>query len=405
MLSLWSQDCTFEDSGAGLEAKARDENCGLCSLLLEHAHSAHIPPGVRLQISRVGSFMMLGRHRNQPIANLCVLPGEWRLAWRLMNITEKKTLTLVLPDSNSESLPAVFPQLPAALTPIHLRVLKAWLKDCDCHHQHGFFPSTTNFVPTRLIDVGSHGRDIVRLVDTSVDRVMPQRYVALSRCWGSEQGNGQIRTTRDSIKLHRSGLSMKALPNTFLDAVRVVRGLGLQYLWIDSLCIVQGDKDDWDRESKLMERVFGSAYFTLAASCAKDTTDGFLKPRPARKSVMIREPGGDPFYVCEAIDDFQNDVEQSRLNQRGWVLQERALSRRTIFFAERQTYWECGKGVRCETLTKMHKYAIFIPFVALASYFLLQIHSWFADERRPNTKAVQSQSSLSWRLGISTIDR
>ncbi|KAL1612964.1 hypothetical protein SLS60_001195 [Paraconiothyrium brasiliense] len=59
-------------------------------------------------------------------------------------------------------------------------------------------------------------------------------------------------------------------------------------------------------------------------------------------------------YICDAIDDFTRDVEQGNLNRRGWVLQERALSRRTIYFAENQTYWECGEGVRCETLTMMN---------------------------------------------------
>jgi hypothetical protein len=61
------------------------------------------------------------------------------------------------------------------------------------------------------------------------------------------------------------------------------------------------------------------------------------------------------YYLCDAIDDFSGDVEQGELNKRGWVFQERALSRRTIYFAEKQTYWECGKGVRCETLKKTSK--------------------------------------------------
>jgi hypothetical protein len=69
----------------------------------------------------------------------------------------------------------------------------------------------------------------------------------------------------------------------------------------------------------------------------------------------MASPPRNPFYVCEAIDDFQHDVIDGRLNKRGWVLQERALARRTIYFTENQTYWECGEGVRCETLAKMRK--------------------------------------------------
>ncbi|KAK3897697.1 hypothetical protein C8A05DRAFT_38726 [Staphylotrichum tortipilum] len=54
-----------------------------------------------------------------------------------------------------------------------------------------------------------------------------------------------------------------------------------------------------------------------------------------------------------AFDNFASDVEGSELNQRGWVLQERALSHRTIHFASTQTYWECGHGIRCESFAKL----------------------------------------------------
>jgi hypothetical protein len=76
----------------------------------------------------------------------------------------------------------------------------------------------------------------------------------------------------------------------------------------------------------------------------------------------MQGPGDVTYYVCEAIDDFHCDVDQSELNKRGWVLQERALSRRTVYFTEKQSYWECGGGVRCETMTKMKKWVSPSPF-------------------------------------------
>ena len=105
-----------------------------------------------------------------------------------------------------------------------------------------------------------------------------------------------------------------------------------------------------------MEQVFSSAYITIAASCASGTEDGFLKPRMDRQCVRMADEIGAPYYLCEAIDNFSADVDQGELNKRGWVLQERALSRRTIYFTDKQSYWECGGGVRCETLTTMKKY-------------------------------------------------
>jgi hypothetical protein len=78
---------------------------------------------------------------------------------------------------------------------------------------------------------------------------------------------------------------------------------------------------------------------------------------------------GSQFHLCDVIDKFDSDVEQGELNKRGWVLQERALSRRTMHFTETQTYWECGEGVWCETFTKTKKYVEFLSeiFFSVAS--------------------------------------
>lgn len=104
-----------------------------------------------------------------------------------------------------------------------------------------------------------------------------------------------------------------------------------------------------------MEDVFSQAYCVLAASSATGQSDGFLKPRETRQYLTIKQDSRPPVYVCDYMDDFNKHVQGSYLNQRGWVLQERALARRSIYFTSKQSYWECGGGVRCETMTKMHK--------------------------------------------------
>lgn len=104
-----------------------------------------------------------------------------------------------------------------------------------------------------------------------------------------------------------------------------------------------------------MEDVFSAAYCVIAASRAKGVSDGLVGRRKPREVVILPDH---TTFVTEDIDDFQHDVLEGYLNNRGWVLQERALARRTIYFAERQTYWECGKGIRCETFTKMTKYVM-----------------------------------------------
>lgn len=129
----------------------------------------------------------------------------------------------------------------------------------------------------------------------------------------------------------------------------------MDYIWIDSLCIIQDDAEDWKSEAARMEQVFRGAYFTIAATSAKTSNDAFLVPRQPRPCVEMVMPNGEVIYICHFIDNFHKDVELGALNRRGWVLQERVLSRRSIHFSSTQIYWECGMGVHCETLTRLNK--------------------------------------------------
>jgi hypothetical protein len=251
------------------------------------------------------------------------------------------------------------PKIPDPSNPAYFKLLKEWIKNCDDKHTCCPRNLAENFFPTRIVDVNKIDSDTIKILNSTWSlstRQLP--YVALTHRWGRP---GQYRTfctyKADIERQNERIIKIENLPKTFQDAVVVTRNLGISYLWIDSLCIVQDDKDDWNRESKFMEHVFSSAYCTIAATCAKGTGDGFLKPTPGRRIVTVEEPESKvPYYLCDAMDDFSNDVDRSDLNSRAWVLQERALSRRTIHFAQSQIYWECGEGVRCGSLTKMSKY-------------------------------------------------
>jgi hypothetical protein len=113
-----------------------------------------------------------------------------------------------------------------------------------------------------------------------------------------------------------------------------------------------------------MEDYYSGAYYTIVASRSGGSRDGFLKPRPGKGpkarlcyplSHGIDHNADSTLYIYSAIDDFARDVERGNLSTRGWVYQERALSRRIIHFTETQAYWECGRGIRCETMTKLFK--------------------------------------------------
>lgn len=234
-------------------------------------------------------------------------------------------------------------------------ILGEWVKVCDDSHKCLSKQAVAgeNLLPTRVLDVGDAANPSLRLLDGYGRKT--GKYAALSHCWGQLSEDQRFCTYHSNIVAHRECIDEARLPPTFRDAVHVTRALNIPYLWIDSLCIIQDDQQDWQAESSRMEEVYSSAYCTLAASAASSSLDGFLGARDPRLCVAVDSPRRGTYYVCQAVDDFYADVEQGALNKRGWVLQERALSRRSIHFSATQVYWECGQGVHCETLAKLLK--------------------------------------------------
>ena len=183
----------------------------------------------------------------------------------------------------------------------------------------------------------------------------PIDYIALSHRWGkpSDEDKKNYCTTSTNYKARLDEFPLNHLPKTFRDAVYVTRELGMEYLWIDSLCIIQeGRKSDWKHEAEKMQHVFAAAYCTISASSASSWDEGFLERRYSHRFIQVQEICGQQISISDNIDDFENDVENAQLNRRGWVVQERVLSRRTIHFTEKHTYWECGEGIRCENFAK-----------------------------------------------------
>lgn len=250
-----------------------------------------------------------------------------------------------------EDIQIGFPSLPSRKSKPRIEIMGQWLKNCNENHK--CYLGQSDRLPKRVLDLRHATR--IRLLDADG---LSGKYIALSHRWGDQDKNRAFSTTRSNIEQRMKEMKMSNLPKTFRDAVETTRQLGIQYLWIDSLCIIQDSDRDWDEQAKCMEDVFSSAYCVIAATRASGTSDGFLKPRPDRHFVTFPDGLQDCFYICEAIDDFDRHVTDAELNKRGWVFQERALARRTIHFSQDQTYWECGHGIRCETLTKMTKYAL-----------------------------------------------
>ena len=172
-------------------------------------------------------------------------------------------------------------------------------------------------------------------------------YIAFSHKWG-EMPKIAV-TTNQNLEQRKKKIPWNELPPSFKNIIVITYALGCKYLWIDTLCIKQGPDGDFTEQADTMQTTFNGAYCVIAACSAENATDGFLQDKDPRCIKMGN------VFVSAVTNDFERDVLQSPLNRRGWVLQECALARRTIFFTNNQMYWECGDGVHCETLAKLTK--------------------------------------------------
>ncbi|TXC02237.1 hypothetical protein FocTR4_00014932 [Fusarium oxysporum f. sp. cubense] len=146
-----------------------------------------------------------------------------------------------------------------------------------------------------------------------------------------------------------TGTPVKDLPATFRDAITVTNRLGLEYIWIDALCIIQLDAEDWSLHSVTMAKVYSYSAITLAAAASSDAHGGLFRERnPAGingAKVNLKWPSHElegEFYLVPT-DPWEKAVANSPLLKRAWVFQERLLSRGTVYFAHDMLYWECGE--------------------------------------------------------------
>jgi hypothetical protein len=202
-------------------------------------------------------------------------------------------------------------------------------------------------LPTRLINVGTLADEGIHtepsLAETKDISDLQITYASLSHCWGATP---HLTTTTKTFSERKMAIPMSSLPKTFSDAVKITRSLKLQYLWIDSLCILQDSVEDWDIESSRMGLVYNNAVVNIAALAAADGTKGIVErinavrlPRvkgaeDGDNDIWIRPLAGTPLFRGSPLDT------------RGWYFQESFLPRRIL------GYDGCEVHFRCQTFTR-----------------------------------------------------
>ncbi|KAJ2987847.1 hypothetical protein NUW58_g4286 [Xylaria curta] len=210
-----------------------------------------------------------------------------------------------------------------------LRFVRERLAECEASHPgcRLLTTSSPSWCPTRLVQLTASGP---RLIETK-NHAMQGPYATLSHRWG---GSDILTCTKDTKEDLEAGIGPSFLTQTFRDALHAIEQLGINYIWIGSLCIIQDSTEDWTREALRMGKVYRYAYVNLAATRAENSQAASKTPW-----VLIGDTG-------------DREIQLAPLNNRGWVMQERLLSPRAVHFAKEQIFWDCAGLTASETLPR-----------------------------------------------------
>jgi hypothetical protein len=148
----------------------------------------------------------------------------------------------------------------------------------DCVQNHKTCQSTakdTVWYPSRLLEVGTASEETVKVVAKERGGI-DGLYLTLSHRWGT---GVMYRLTTNLVEQFEMGILISDLPRTFREAIEITRRLKVQYLWIDSLCIVQDSTEDWQRESLQMENVYTHSHLNIAATASETGGGGLFRSR------------------------------------------------------------------------------------------------------------------------------
>ncbi|KAI4864563.1 HET-domain-containing protein [Hypoxylon rubiginosum] len=234
-----------------------------------------------------------------------------------------------------KKFPAVSPTLHS---PDISRMVAMWQQECLDTHKNCPKGKPESELPTRVLDLGESEAAPIRLYEPPDGK--KAAYASLSHCWG---GKINSITTEANKATRRDAMDFDDLPQNFKDAIHVTRALGIRYLWIDALCIIQDSKEDWFREAAKMQSVYAGASVVISALDAAGSTAGFLKPNRVPLAIL-----NDEYAVQKVFRELNDYLIECPLVRRGWCMQERLLANPILHIGAEQMFWECHTEFKCE---------------------------------------------------------
>ncbi|KIV83444.1 hypothetical protein PV11_05468 [Exophiala sideris] len=235
-------------------------------------------------------------------------------------------------------------------SPVTNALIRSWLRKCktnadgkhdECNKQYA------NYLPTRLLDVRmALASDRVLLLCSATD---PSRfdhdrsYASLSHCWGTWGAKeNPVLLIENLAARQQQGLELNSFPKTFRDAIRIAGSLGINWIWIDSLCIIQNSTSDWLKGASLMDQTYQHAVLNISADHGEDSRAGcFVERHPLDIRPIQFESSKSKVSWQVTFNGTFRWTRTSPSFHRAWIMRERQLARRILHFTNKEVVWEC----------------------------------------------------------------
>jgi hypothetical protein len=139
------------------------------------------------------------------------------------------------------------------------------------------------------------------------------------------------------------------------DAIEAAFRLDLRFIWIDCYCIIQDDTKDWEIAAADMASIYENAFLNISATFSEGGSPMFSTIEQAYAETQVTEIRGQPVFMrqqlrhpCDIHPISLYEALTGPLLARGWVFQERLLSKRFVHFTQDEIFWECRETTWCE---------------------------------------------------------
>lgn len=226
-----------------------------------------------------------------------------------------------------------------------ISITSKWLQQCcNSHRRCGLREPRP--MPGRVVDI-SAGHEKLRLLKTSPGQLGV--YAAISYSWGGAKSS-MLRLKKHTQKALESRFKLGDLVKLHQQGIQVAEELGYKYIWIDALCIIQDDIQDWLDQSSLVPQIYGNADITIVAGRSHDARDGFLEPTYAAgvpAAAIPYQSSNSPSPASCWVGPRRNH-EIGPANERGWCYQEALVARRMIVYGSQQLSFRCQEAIEFE---------------------------------------------------------